>query len=180
NITEPLVQQAKNGDREAFSQLVRLMMNRTVALTYRMTGDREAAKDLAQDSFVAAWQSLKDFRQEAAFDSWLLKIAHNKALNYIAANQRKSAAQNEIQDRTEALRDDNRDKSTQDKLLQSILKFVGQLPPMQKSVFELRYYQNMPFADIAKATGKAIGTVKTHYREAVIKLRTYARQEGLV
>jgi RNA polymerase sigma-70 factor, ECF subfamily len=180
NITEPLVQQAKNGDREAFSRLVRLMMNRTVALTYRMTGDREAAKDLAQDSFVAAWQSLKDFREDAPFDSWLLKIAHNKALNHIAADKRKNHAQNEVQARAEATEDDNLAKSAREKLLASILTFVGHLPPMQKSVFELRYYQNMPFAEIAQTTGKAIGTVKTHYREAVAKLRTHAQQEGLI
>ncbi len=145
-----------------------------------MTGDKEAAKDLAQDSFVAAWQSLKDFREEAAFDSWLLKIAHNKALNYIAANQRKTAAQTEVISRHEAIHDDNLEQSRHDKLLEGILQFVGELPPMQKSVFELRYYQQMPFADIAKATGKALGTVKTHYREAVAKLRVHAQQEGLI
>ena len=62
-IVQYLVRRAKKGDKEAFSRLVRLMMKDVVALTFRMTQDRDGAFDLAQETFVSAWQSLRSFRQ---------------------------------------------------------------------------------------------------------------------
>jgi len=82
---QPLIEKATAGDRDAFSDIVRIMMKPIVALTYRMTQNREAAYDLAQDTFLAAWQNLSGFRGEAKFDNWLYRIATNKTLNYLAS-----------------------------------------------------------------------------------------------
>ena len=71
-IVEYLVRRAKEGDREAFSRLVRLMMKDIVALTFRMTQDRDSAFDLAQETFISAWQSLRSFRQEAVLRNQLV------------------------------------------------------------------------------------------------------------
>ena len=88
NLIDVLVDNAKAGDRTAFGKLVALLMNRTVALTYRMTGDMDAAKDLAQDTFVSAWQNLSGFKGASKFESWIYRIASNKALNYLKRESR--------------------------------------------------------------------------------------------
>ena len=59
---EVLVAKARSGDKAAFSEIVRMMMRPAIALTYRMVHDREAAIDLAQDTFVTAWEKLRSFR----------------------------------------------------------------------------------------------------------------------
>ena len=179
---EQLARKAKLGDRNAFSQIVRIMMNRIVALTYRMTSDRESAMDLAQDSFVAAWERLAAFRGESKFSSWLYQIAINKSLNYLGKASTKrnlsfdETTATELPAETTAA---NPERTLRTKMLRDdVLRFMQSLPEMQRMVFELRFYQGMSFVDIAQQTDKAEGTVKTHYRQAVIKLRELATARG--
>ena len=63
-------------------------------------------------------------------------------------------------------------------LAERVRRFMLGLPPQQRAIFELRFYKEMPFEQIARATERALGTVKTGYREAVKKLRTLALEEG--
>ncbi|UCD63015.1 MAG: sigma-70 family RNA polymerase sigma factor, partial [Candidatus Zixiibacteriota bacterium] len=79
---------ARLGDRDAFSEIVRIMMNPIIALTYKMTQDRDSALDLAQDTFVAAWENLSEFKDEAKLESWLYRIAANKAINHLKRESR--------------------------------------------------------------------------------------------
>lgn len=181
-IIDRLVRQAQAGDRTAFSQLVRLTMKDIVALTYRMTGDRDTAHDLAQETFVSAWQHLGGFREEARFENWLYRIASNKALNHLSRGATVRVASLEAAVATG--HDRASDDVQPDRLLEQaqlrddIFSFMQQLPPQQRLVFELRFYQQLGFAEIAEMTGKALGTIKTNYREAVGKLRTYATERG--
>ncbi len=170
-----LLEQARKGDRQAFSEIVRIMMNPVAALTYKMTRDKDTALDLAQDAFVAAWENLGDFKGEAKFESWLYRIAANRTLNYLKRESRQ-VDDTAIGDYASA---GNPEKEFQQKQLkQRILDFMEGLPAQQKLAFELRFYKQLSFEDMADVTGKAVGTVKTLYREAVKKLREIAVREG--
>lgn len=172
---------AREGDRQAFSQIVRMMMNNITALTYRMTGDREAAKDLTQETFVSAWENLAKFRGEAAFTSWLFRIASNKTLNYLKSSDRKNKSLDAETSEPVAVgdTDGNPERSMADQQLrEQIHDFLTGLPDAQRQVFELRFYQQLKFNEIASVIGKAEGTAKTHYRLAVAKLREWAREKG--
>lgn len=172
---DELVAAAATGDREAFTKLIRLMMNQVVALTYRMTGDQDAAKDLAQETFITIWQKLAEFRGESRFESWVYRIATNKTLNWL--KQRKSAV--DVNDETSLISTANPESELyRSELKQQVLSFAGGLPEGQRIVFELRFYKELQFQEIADLTGKALGTVKTHYREAVAKLRHLATEKG--
>ncbi|MEA3297057.1 MAG: RNA polymerase sigma factor [candidate division Zixibacteria bacterium] len=179
---EKLAAKAKSGDRKAFGKIVRLMMNKIVALTYRMTGDRESAYDLAQDTFLAVWENLKSFRGEASFSSWLYRIASNKTLNYLnSPSVKKKVPSNRVEQVTDELisTDPNPEQILNNKLLYNdMLTFMGKLPSQQRLVFEFRFYEGLPFNEIARLMNKAEGTVKTHYRQAVIKLREYVVKKG--
>ena len=173
-IIDELVSAAAAGDREAFTRIVRLMMNRIFALTYKMTGERESARDLAQETFISAWTGLKDFRGEAKFESWLYRIATNKCLNFI--KQKKETVDVDVFAPVAA---DNPEADLhRAELRKGVLDFMAKLPAAQRAVFELRFYKGLTFEEIADLTGKAVGTAKTNYREAVIKLRQYAIEKG--
>lgn len=181
-IVEYLVRRAKEGDKEAFSKIVRMMMKDVVALTYRMTRERESAFDLAQETFISAWQNLRSFRGESTLQSWLYRIASNKALNYLKQRSRLQATSIDSVPTSLLVSEtgsDDPERPLQKKELQkAILDFMAKLPAQQRLVFELRFYKELTFEEIARVTGKAVGTVKTHYREAIIKLRTFAKQRG--
>ncbi|UCE25080.1 MAG: sigma-70 family RNA polymerase sigma factor [Candidatus Zixiibacteriota bacterium] len=170
-----LLAQARQGDRQAFSEIVRIMMNPVVALTYKMTQEKDSALDLAQDTFISAWENLDSFKGESRFYSWIYRIAANKSLNYLKREGRK------VGDRslTEQVASENPARELEQKELKGrILSFMSQLPPQQRLVFELRFYKQLSFEEVAGHTDKALGTVKTLYREAVKKLREVALAEG--
>jgi RNA polymerase sigma-70 factor (ECF subfamily) len=175
---QQLVEQAVEGDRAAYSKIVRMMMKPVVALAFRMTGDREAARDIAQDTFVSAWQNLSRFRGEAKFESWLYRIASNKTLNYLHSQKRfQPPDESSVPDRVSEI--DSPDRTLEKEELQrNVLAFMESLPEQQRLVFNLRFYREMQFDEIAEVLGKAVGTVKTNYREAVRKLKELAVEKG--
>lgn len=175
---DELVDKALSGDRTAFSTLVKQLMGPIAALTYRMTGDREASLDLAQDTFVAAWENRKSFRKEAGFSSWLYRIASNKTLNHLKASKRRAPEVGVDQIETSALTSNPEKDLAKKQLASEVLGFMAGLPEQQRLIFDLRFYKEMSFQEIAEMTGRALGTVKTGYREAIIKLRKYALDKG--
>ena len=171
---EDLVRKAQDGEREAFSEIVRLLMNKITALTYKITTDRDLAVDVAQDSFISAWQNLHTFNFDAKFESWLYRIAYNKSLNAI---KREDRTVNDYAFDIEASTS-NPEKDFYRKELQiKVLNFLDTLPTEQRAVFEFKFYKGLTFIEIADTTGKALGTVKTLYREAVKKLRDVAMKQ---
>jgi RNA polymerase sigma-70 factor (ECF subfamily) len=173
-----LVGKAVQGDRAAYSEIVRRLMKPVVALAFRMTGDREAAFDLAQDSFVSAWRNLDTFRGEAKFESWLYRIVSNKTLNYLQSRKRfQSTSVDDLSEIQETSASPDVDLERKE-LQQDVLQFMSTLPEQQRIAFDLRFYKGLPFEEIASVLNRAVGTVKTNYREAVQKLREFARQRG--
>jgi len=175
---ESLVERALAGDRRAFSEIVRQMMTRVTALTYRITGDRETALDLAQETFVSAWEKLRTYRGEAGFAHWVFRIATNKVLNHLRSTTRHSELDELHAHPDESGGPDPERQLTRKELAGRVRDFMATLPPQQRAIFELRFYKEMPFEQIAVALERAIGTVKTGYREAVKKLRAHALKEG--
>lgn len=174
--TPGLVDRARAGDRQAFSELMKEHMKPIVALTFRMTGDKEAAFDLAQETFLSAWQSLSGYRGDAKFASWLYRIATNKTLNYLKAH--KPFVGFEVDEQVASPQIGPERELHQKELRRDVLQFMQALPTQQRLVFNLRFYRQQPFAEIAEALGSAVGTVKTHYREALKKLKEFAVEKG--
>ena len=83
-----LVQRARQGDLEAYDELVQRYQERIYATVYHMTSNHEDANDLAQESFIKAFQALKSFKGGSSFYTWLYRIAVNKTINFL--KQRKN------------------------------------------------------------------------------------------
>lgn len=84
-----LVERVQNGEVDAFDHLIRKYRERVFAVIYNMTGNREDAADLAQDSFIKAFSSIKRFRGKSSFYTWLYRIAVNTTLSHLKSNRSK-------------------------------------------------------------------------------------------
>ncbi len=165
-----LVIRAQSGDRTAFDQLVKFNKDKMFALTYRMTGDRETALDLVQDTFMAAFRELQSFRAEADFSSWLYRIASNKTLNFLKRRKIMSFIPLGGKNMPEPAYE-MPDSITASEMNRRLTKAVAALPPKQKLIFNLRFFEQLPFGEIAQILKKGESTVKTNYQKAVEKLR---------
>ncbi len=165
-----LVARAKDGDRQAFDKLVKENKDKMFALTLRMTGDREVALDLMQDTFLTAYKEIGRFRGEAGFSSWLYRIASNKALNYL--KRKKILSFIPLTEKTsDAVSYEMPDNIDGEGLNKELALAINSLPPKQKLVFNLRFYEQLPFGKIAGILNKSESTVKTNYQKAIEKLR---------
>ncbi len=93
---ESLVRRTRRGDLEAYDELVRRYQERIYATIYHMTSNHEDANDLAQESFIKAFQALKTFKGGSSFYTWLYRIAVNKTINFL--KQRKNRTHMSLND----------------------------------------------------------------------------------
>ena len=84
-----LVRRARQGDLESYDELIRLYQERIYATIYHMTSNHEDANDLAQESFIKAYQALKTFKGGSSFYTWLYRIAVNKTINFLKQRRNK-------------------------------------------------------------------------------------------
>src|SRR5438034_9119481 len=91
-----LVKRAQGGDLEAYDELIRRYQERIYATIYHMTANNEDANELAQETFIKAYQALKSFKGDSSFFTWLYRIAVNKTINFL--KQRKNRSQMSLND----------------------------------------------------------------------------------
>ncbi|MCX6826390.1 MAG: RNA polymerase sigma factor [candidate division Zixibacteria bacterium] len=165
-----LVAKAQRGDRSSFDDLVRINKDKMFALVYRMTGNRDVALDLLQETFFTAFKELKRFRGDAHFSSWLYRIAFNRAVNHLRRQKLLSFIPISKMGKLEPSYD-MPDNPGLGELNSAIEKAVGSLPPKQKMIFTLRFYEQLPFKEISMISGKSESAIKTNYQKAIEKLR---------
>src|SRR5258706_15095925 len=85
-----LVRRARSGDLEAYDELVKRYQERIYATVYHMTSNHEDANDLAQDTFIKAFQALKSFKGGSSFYTWVYRIAVNKTINFLKQRKNRS------------------------------------------------------------------------------------------
>jgi RNA polymerase sigma factor (sigma-70 family) len=173
-----LVRRAQRGDLAAYDELIQRYQQRIYATVYHMTSNHEDANDLAQDSFIKAFQAIKSFKGGSSFYTWLYRIAVNKTINFL--KQRKNRVHmslNDLDFNTEnnpdlvALISDKtprRDaglKELSEKLNTALLK----LSEPHRLVMVLHDVQGLSHEEVAEVTNSNIGTVRSRL--------FYARQQ---
>jgi RNA polymerase sigma-70 factor (ECF subfamily) len=166
NVT-PTVRRAQAGDEAAFEQLYREHVGRVYALCLRMAADTAHAQELVQDVFVRAWERLETFRGEAAFGSWL----HRLAVNVVLADRRLAARRSE-----DPLPDDDAPAAapaaaTPPGLRMDLEAAIARLPAMRRQVLVLYDIEGYGHREIAALLGIAEGTSKAHLFQARRQLR---------
>jgi RNA polymerase sigma factor (sigma-70 family) len=156
-----LVARARRADTGAFEQLYRRHAGRVNALCVRLCGDRHHGEDLCQESFVQAWRKLGDFRGEAAFGTWLYRIAANIALGHL--RRQKSWPVHEDLEDVEAMLPAQRGPASEAIDLE---RAIATLPPRARAVLVLHDIEGLDHAEIGTALGIAVGTSKAQLHRA--------------
>jgi RNA polymerase sigma-70 factor (ECF subfamily) len=164
-----VIERVKRGQSEDFEILVRRHETRLFALAWRMLHNRADAEDAVQETFVKAYRSLKRFRGEARFSTWLYRIALNHILNMLRKASRLRGADLDLE-RMESPRRPT--TASREKELQvAVASAVDELPPRQRAIFHMRYEEERSHAEIAEILGISEGASKASYHHAVTKLR---------
>jgi RNA polymerase sigma-70 factor (ECF subfamily) len=174
---EVLLVQAREGSHEAFCGLLRLHQGRVRAYLNSYIYDRDAADDLAQESFLAAYRSLPTFRGEAPFGLWLLRIAKNKALAYLRDEARRRSRREEgsfasLLAGTLAccVEAEDLETSSKDGELEALRACVERLPNHSAALIRGYYFKNRSAIEIGRELGKgksAIGMTLLRIRAAL-------------
>ena len=171
-----LIRHAANGDASAWEPLVQTHQQAVFRLAYLLLGDPDDAEDIAQETFLRAWNHLKRFDQTRPLKPWLLSITAN-----LARNRRRSAGRY-LAALTRAFRDEPtpasvEDKSTQYMEANDLWKAVQNLREPDQQVVYLRYFMDLSVAETANVLQVAEGTVKSRLSRALEKLRSIIKQE---
>ncbi len=170
-----LVAVAKRGNMEAFETLVRKYQQTIYYLCRRMAGSHQAADDLSQETFIKAYFALSGFRDQMSFYAWLRKIAVNNSLNFLKARKREIPLPNEAEiedpDTTSSHAESPPDAAQRAEIEQRFEEALRGLPADQKSVFILRFYENLSYDEIALALNLPRGTVMSRLNRARQKLK---------
>lgn len=171
-----LVQRAAGGDAAAWDPLVREYQQAVFRLAYLFLGDADDAEDIAQETFLRAWNHLKRFDSTRPLRPWLLSIAAN-----LSRNRRRSAGRY-LAALTRALREQPKEASPDEKSVQNteadhLWKAVQQLDHSDQQIIYLRYFLDLPVAETAETLQVAEGTVKSRASRALEKLRNIIHQD---
>lgn len=159
------VRASQSGDPTAFARLVGRHQRMIHALAYRMTGSLAEAEDLAQESFIAAWDQLGGFRGEASFSSWLYRIAMNRCLNWRARASRREVIHREWSEQRET------HAPGDGQLAQHVQAALLKLAPAQRAAIALTVYDGLNHAAAARVLGCAETTVSWRVFMARRKLK---------
>lgn len=162
-----LIEEAKSGNKGAFSELVQRHQRLLMRVALRITRDLETAEDIVQDSFLKAYQKLGTFKGEASFRSWLCQITINTAKNKLRA--RKNMVN--IDDTPLAMNVNGEGIRIQVDLQRVVRAEVDQLPSKQKLALTLRIYEDLSFQEIADIMECPYDTAKANFRHGLMKLR---------
>ncbi len=169
---EELVQLVKVGEVEPFDELVRRHEVKIHSLCYKMLKNYDDARDMAQETFLKAYQNIKRFDGRSKFTTWLYRIAVNNCINFM----KKDRPAEEIKDETlDIPKDDPVERFKKKQLKEKIYNAIAKLPEVQKSVFTLRALEELPYQEISAILKKPVNTVKVNYHLAVKNLKNYLK-----
>ncbi len=165
-----LLRRAARGDTEAFRALVEAHQTAAYRLAVRMCGV-DAAEDVTQEAFLAAWRGLPSFRGECQFSTWLYRLVSNAAVDYLRREKKHRGSEDvdelEVADGAPS----PQEKSEQRDTREAVRRALGALSPEHREILLLRYMQELDYGEIAAALGISEGTVKSRISRAKARLR---------
>jgi RNA polymerase sigma-70 factor (ECF subfamily) len=181
-----LVTRCQAGDTEAFDQLVTRYRTRVFSMIYNMVHNEQDAWDLAQESFLKAWKSIKRFRGRSSFYTWIYRIVMNVTIDWLR-KKRVKGGNAEFDDATQLKEVDPASKTVpraealpyetmeRGEIRLRIDQAIAQLSPEQRAVILMKETEGMQYHEIAEALGCSIGTVMSRLFYARKKLQNLLR-----
>ncbi len=156
---EEIIQRCLDGDGEQYALLVDRYKDMAYSIAYRMVGDGDIAKDLAQESFISAYGALEEFRRGAKFSSWLYRIVVNKCKDHLRAG-RETVAVDEMIDIIPA-GDRNPEQTTSARQTGDVIqRALNALPVEYRDVIVLKHLEELDYREIAGILGATVNALK--------------------
>lgn len=172
--SELLVQFRDPATKEsAYTSLIRKYQEKLYWHIRRMVIEHEDANDVLQNVFIRVWNALENFREDSQLYTWLYRIATNECLTFLEQQKKRSAVSlNDVESTLEnKIRADKHFDAS--KLEWKLQLAIQQLPEKQRIVFGLRYYDEMPYEEMARVLDTSEGALKASYHHAVKKIEDY-------
>ncbi len=177
---EELLRRCARGEAAAYEELVERVEKPLINFIFRFVGDRHAAEDLFQETFVRVLRTVGDVRPQAALSTWIFTIARNLSLDHLKARRRHRElpldapsapeGRGRVIDFKEALRSAAAEPGSRLEDFEQerrVTEALAKLTPAKREALVLRVYSNLPYADIARIVKAPVGTVKFRVHEAV-------------
>jgi RNA polymerase sigma-70 factor (ECF subfamily) len=160
---------------KGFTLIIRKYQERLYWHIRRMVIDHEDANDVLQNVFIKVWKNLENFREDAQLYTWLYKIATNESLTFLEQLKRKTAVSlSEIEaGLSNKLKADP--QFDPNKLEWKLQRAILSLPEKQRLVFNLRYYDEMPYEEMSRILETSEGALKASYHHAVKKIEEFIK-----
>lgn len=164
----------KNSQDRAFRLILSTYKERVYWVIRRIVIIHEDADDVVQNTFIKVWENLGKYRGDSNIYTWIYRIAINESLAFLKKKKRRSVSMTDFGDvlfnnlESDVYFDGN---DFQKKLQKALLR----LPEKQRLVFNLKYFEDMKYKDIAEVLGKSEGALKANYHHAVKKIEEFIR-----
>src|SRR6188472_1171574 len=160
---------------KAFTGIIKKYQEKLYWHIRRMLVDHDDTNDVLQNMFIKVWSGLENFREDSQLYTWLYRIATNESLTFLEQQKKRSAVsisdgENGLSNRLRA--DKNFDGNKAEWKLQLAMQ---QLPEKQRAVFNLRYYDEMPYEEMSRVLETSEGALKASYHHAVKKIEEYIK-----
>jgi RNA polymerase sigma factor (sigma-70 family) len=172
------------GNEKAFEKLVQRHKSRIYTTIYLIVKDQYVAEDLLQDTFIKAVDTIKSgrYNDEGKFLPWIIRIAHNLAIDYFRRDKRYPNVVFEdgssVFNTLDFSEDSVESVQIRQETHEQLREMIQRLPDVQKQVLIMRHYEDMSFQEIADATGVSINTALGRMRYALINLRKQFNQRA--
>ncbi len=180
-----LISTAISGREASFEEIVRRYQRPIVSYIYRMLGNQDSALDVSQEVFIKVYNSLSKYSSEYKFSTWLYKIAHNAAIDFIRRNSHHTQSlEMENEDGTFELQIESKRPTPEQERERTewrteIEGVVNRLPAGYRELILLRHSQDMSYDEIAEITNLPLGTVKNRLFRAREMMREMFVEKGI-
>lgn len=159
--------------RDAFGVVIGLYSEPLYWHIRKLVESHDDANDILQETFIKAWSSIENFRGDAKLSTWLFKIATNESITFLTKERKKNnlSIDDESSILLNAIEADTHVDG--DRLALELRKAIALLPEKQRLVFNMRYYDEMKYEQIAEILGTSVGALKASYHLAVKKIEQY-------
>jgi len=163
--------------KRAFEQVVSYYSENLYYQIRKLVISHDDANDLLQNTFLKAWMNIGFFRGEARLSTWLYKIAFNESMTFLNKQHVQSSLSIDEADTFLIEKLEGDEYFDGDALQLKLQKAILSLPDKQRAVFNMRYYDEMPYEQMSDITGTSVGALKASYHHAVKKIEDFLNQD---
>jgi RNA polymerase sigma-70 factor (ECF subfamily) len=175
---QDLVEAVLKGEKQSYEALIDRYKNMAYKIALKLLGDADPARDVVQESFIAAYENLERLKKPAAFGSWLHSIVRHRSISLQRKNKINTVSLEYLADAGIEFKDSSGETDTNNEIVNTLRKLLLKLPEKYQEIIELRYMENYSCKKIADFLGISNSAVISRLHYARQRLRGMLRKEG--